>query len=133
MLYSVYVHMGDNKHAHGVTIPDFPGCFSAADDWDSLPMNIQEAIELYCEGEDMKIPAPTPLEQLVSRPEYEGGAWLLVDVDVSRLSTKPVRINISLPENLVQNIDRYAKAHHLTRSGFLARAALAEMQKASVR
>jgi predicted RNase H-like HicB family nuclease len=132
MLYSVYVHLGDDKHAHGVTIPDFPGCFSAADDWDSLPANIQEAIELYCEGEDMEIPVPTPLEQLVSRPEYEGGAWLLVDVDVSRLSTKPVRINISLPENLVQDIDRYAKSHHLTRSGFLARAAMAEIQKGSV-
>jgi predicted RNase H-like HicB family nuclease len=132
MLYSVYVHLGDASHAHGVTIPDFPGCFSAADDWDLLPINIQEAIELYCEGEYMEIPMPTPLEQLASRPEYEGGAWLLVDVDVSRLSTKPVRINISLPENLLQNIDRYTKAHHLTRSGFLAKAALAEIQRAGV-
>jgi predicted RNase H-like HicB family nuclease len=132
MLYSVYVHLGDASHSHGVTIPDFPGCFSAADDWDLLPINIQEAIELYCEGEDMDIPMPTPLEQLASRPEYEGGAWLLVDVDVSRLSTKPVRINISLPENLLQNIDSYTKAHHLTRSGFLAKAALAEIQRAGV-
>jgi predicted RNase H-like HicB family nuclease len=132
MLYPVYVHVGDDKHAHGVTIPDFPGCFSAADDWDSLPDNVQEAIELYCEGEDMEIPVPTPLEEVVTRPEYEGGAWLLVDVDVARLSTKPVRINISLPENLVQSIDRYAKKHHLTRSGFLARAALAEIQKTNV-
>jgi hypothetical protein len=97
-----------------------------------LPTNIQEAIELYCEGEDMEIPVPTPLEKLMSNPEYEGGAWLLVYVDVSRLSTKPVRINISLPENLVQSIDHYAKTHHLTRSGFLARAALAEIQKVSV-
>jgi len=32
MLYPVYVHLGDETHAHGVTIPDFPGCFSAADD-----------------------------------------------------------------------------------------------------
>nr|WP_295580638.1 type II toxin-antitoxin system HicB family antitoxin [uncultured Lamprocystis sp.] len=30
MLYPVYVHPGDADHAHGVTIPDFPGCFSAA-------------------------------------------------------------------------------------------------------
>jgi len=129
MLYPVYVHLGDENHAHGVTIPDFPGCFSAADDWDLLPNAIQEAIELYCEGEDMDIPAPTPLEKLIANTDYEGGAWMLVDVDVSRLSTKPVRINISLPENLVQSIDRYAKAHHLTRSGFLAKAALAEIQK----
>lgn len=56
----VYVHLGDDNHAHGVTIPNFPGCFSAADDWDSLPANIQEAIELYCEGENMEIPVPRP-------------------------------------------------------------------------
>lgn len=129
MLYPVYVHIGDESHAHGVTIPDFPGCFSAADEWEALPDMIQEAIELYCEGEDMDIPAPTALEKLITNPDYEGGAWMLVDVDTSRLSTKPIRINISLPENLVQSIDRYAKSQHLTRSGFLAKAALAEIQK----
>ena len=37
MLYPVYVHMGDAKHAHGVTFPDFPGCFSAADEWSVRP------------------------------------------------------------------------------------------------
>lgn len=132
MLYPVYVHVGDENHAHGVTIPDFPGCFSAADAWESLPGAIQEAIEVYCEGEDMAVPAPTPLEKLIANSAYEGGAWMLVDVDISRLSTKPIRINISLPENLVQSIDRYAKSHHLTRSGFLAKAALAEIQKAGV-
>ena len=131
MLYPVYVHLGDKTHAHGVTVPDFPGCFSAADDWDSLPSKIQEAIELYCDGEDMEIPAPTPLEKLASRPEYEGGVWLLADVDVSKISSKPVRINISMPENLLRRIDHYAKERHLTRSGFLVRAALAEIQKSN--
>lgn len=101
MLYPVYVHVGDENHAYGVTIPDFPGCFSAADAWEALPNMIQEAIELYCEGEDMNIPAPTPLEKLIANPDYEGGAWLLVDVDISLLSTQSIRINISMPENLV--------------------------------
>lgn len=58
MLYPVYVHVGDDTHAHGVTVPDFPGCYSAADNWDELPAKIQEAIEVYCEGEDMDIPRP---------------------------------------------------------------------------
>lgn len=118
MLYPVYVHVGDDTHAHGVTVPDFPGCYSAADHWEELPARIQEAIELYCEGEDMDIPAPTSLEQLTTRPEYEGGVWMLVDVDISLLSTRPVRLNVSLPEGLVKRIDAYAKSHHLTRSGF---------------
>jgi hypothetical protein len=30
---------------------------------------------------------------------------------------------------LVKRIDTYAKAHHLTRSGFLAKAAVSEMER----
>ena len=52
---------------------------------------------------------------------------LAVDVDVSRLdvrkSQKPMRINISLPEGLVHDIDEAARASGATRSGFLAKAA----------
>jgi len=36
MLYPVYVQVGDKKHAHGIEFPDFPGCFSAADDWQEI-------------------------------------------------------------------------------------------------
>jgi predicted RNase H-like HicB family nuclease len=49
MLYPAYVHIGDNQRAHGVTIPDFSGCFSAADEWENLPHMIQEAAEVYFE------------------------------------------------------------------------------------
>jgi metal-responsive CopG/Arc/MetJ family transcriptional regulator len=51
----------------------------------------------------------------------------LIDVDVNRLAVrsgqKPMRINISLPERLVHQIDEAARASGATRSGFLARAA----------
>jgi predicted RNase H-like HicB family nuclease len=70
MLYPAYVHIGDNQRAHGVTIPDFSGCFSAADKWEDLPHMIQEAAEVYFEGEDIAVPAPTSLEQLAAAPEY---------------------------------------------------------------
>lgn len=130
MLYPVYVHLGDKKHSHGVTIPDFPGCFSAADHWEDLPAKVQEAIEVYCEGENMELPVPTPLEKLARHADYQdGGVWLLVTVDTAKLSTRPVRLNVSLPEGLVKQIDAYSREHHLTRSGFLARAALAEMRE----
>ena len=123
MLYPVYVHLGDKDHAHGVTIPDFPGCFSAADDWQALPKAVQEALEVWCEGEKDDLPKPTPLEVLAKNPEYQDGVWLLLDVDTAKLDTKPVRLNISLPQSLVNEIDAYAKAHGATRSGFLAQAA----------
>ncbi len=123
MLYPVYVHPGDAEHAHGVTIPDFPGCFSAADRWEDLPAKVQEAVEVYCEGEDLDIPEPTPWETLAGRPDYQDGVWLLADIDLTRLRARSVRLNVSLPEGLVRRIDAYAKSRHMSRSGFLARAA----------
>lgn len=124
MLYPVYVHMGDDKHAHGVTIPDFPGCFSAADDWDRLPKAVQEAIELYCEGEDAPLPEPSSLPDLEASGEYEGGAWLLIDVDVSRLQGPARRINLTVPEGALRAIDAAAAAHGESRSAYLTRAGL---------
>ncbi|MBF0626497.1 MAG: type II toxin-antitoxin system HicB family antitoxin [Magnetococcales bacterium] len=123
MLYPIYVHPGDKVHAHGVTIPDFPGCFSAADDWTDIPAMVQEAVELHFDREPLDIPPPRALEELVKLEEFQGGVWMMVDVDTARIRPKALRLNISLPEPLVRRIDDYAKAHHLTRSGFLARAA----------
>ena len=128
MLYPVYIHLGDAAHAHGVSIPDFPGCVSAADDWQDLPRMVQEAIELWCEGQNLELPKPSSLDKLVTDADYVDGVWLLIDVDVTKLDTKPVRLNISMPQSLVSEIDSYAKAHGATRSGFLAQAAREAMR-----
>jgi predicted RNase H-like HicB family nuclease len=128
MLYPVYVHVGDKKHAHGVLFPDFAGCFAAADEWEDLPGAIQEAVQAHFYGEPEAVPAPTALEVLAADPQYSGGVWLLADVDLSRIDTRPVRLNVSLPSNLVQQIDTWADKNHMTRSGFLAKAALEAMR-----
>jgi metal-responsive CopG/Arc/MetJ family transcriptional regulator len=48
---------------------------------------------------------------------------MLVDLDLSRIDPAPKRVNISLPGALLSQIDTYAQARHLSRSGFLAKAA----------
>ena len=60
MLYPVYVHLGDENYAHGVTIPDFSGCFS-------LPNAIQEAIHLVymVKGEDVRHLSQEELERKI--------------------------------------------------------------------
>jgi predicted RNase H-like HicB family nuclease len=125
MLYPVYVHMGNADHVHGVT---FPGCFAAADEWEELPAAIQEAVQAHFYGEPETVPAPTALEQLARDPQYQGGVWLLAEVDLGRIDTRPVRLNVSLPANVVQQIDAWASARHMSRSGFLAQAALQAMR-----
>jgi predicted RNase H-like HicB family nuclease len=127
MLYPVYVHPGDDAHSHGVVVPDFPGCFTAADDVQDLPRLVQEAVEVWLDGENLDLPAPSGLDSLAKKPDYSGGWWMLIDVDTSRLdirsNKKPMRINISMPADLVHDIDLAARASGATRSGFLAKAA----------
>jgi hypothetical protein len=79
-------------------------------------------------GESLPIPAPTPLENLAGDRRYKGGVWMLVDLDLSRIDPAPKRVNISLPGSLLSQIDSYAEARHLSRSGFLAKAAQEAMQ-----
>lgn len=123
MLFPVYVHQADNGSL-GVTIPDFPGCFSGADDWQDLPRNVQEAIEVHCEGEDMEIPVPSQLEELRGNPDYEGGQWVFIDVNLDALDTRKERINLSVPVHALREIDTYVRAQGGNRSGFMVSAAL---------
>lgn len=93
MIYPAYVHLGDKDHAHGVFLPDFEGCFSAADNYADLPAKIQEAVELYFEGEDLEIPEPSDIAELESSGHYWGGVWMLVDIDLLKLSSRPQSID----------------------------------------
>ena len=52
------------------------------------------------------------------------GGWALVPVEVGKLSGKVKRINITLPERALKELDTCAKSLGETRSGFLLRAAL---------
>lgn len=130
--YPIAIEAGDAAHAFGVVVPDLPGCFSAGDTLDEAFANAKEAIELWLEtviDDGAPLPAPRPIAEHQANPEFKGWIWGAVDIDPSHLSTKAVRLNVSLPEGLVKRIDDYAKVHHMTRSGFLARAAIETMQR----
>ena len=122
MIYPAYVHLGDEHHAHGVTLPDFEGCFSAADEYQDIPAKVQEAVELHFEGEDFTSPTPSDINQLEASGKYSGGIWMLIDIDTSRLESKPVRLNVSLPSYIVKRLDGFATQNHLTRSALIVKA-----------
>ena len=54
------------------------------------------------------------------------GVAILVAVKTS--AKRPVRVNVTLPEDELERIDQYAKAHGQTRSGFLTQAARQAMK-----
>ncbi len=130
MRYPIAIELGRSEEAYGVAVPDLPGCFSAGDTLDEAIANAEDAILLFLEDRidaGQAPPPPSKLDELRRRKVWRGWTWAVVDVDLTKLSTKAVRLNITLPDRLLHTIDAYAERHGETRSGFLARAAMEAM------
>ena len=126
MHYPVVIHK-DQHTDYGVTVPDLPGCFSAGSTLEEALENTKEAIECHLEGmllDEEIIPSPRDLESHRKNKQWAKGVWALVQIDLSTLSGKSKRVNITLPERLLLQVDSFALQHGETRSGFLAQAAL---------
>jgi len=127
MRYPIAIEKGGGKHAFGVVVPDLPGCFSAGDTLDEAIVNAREAIELWLETvleDGGTVPEPTPIDEHQKNKEFDGWIWALADIDLSRLEGKVKRVNITIPENVLNIIDEAARREGESRSGFMARAAL---------
>lgn len=128
MHYPIAIESGSDSHAYGVVVPDLPGCFSAGDTLEEALDNAKEAIELWLEvaiDEGEAIPEPRPLAELQRKREFKSWIWAVVPVDIAALSDKTERINITLPARVLRRIDQAAKAAGESRSGYIARRALA--------
>ena len=127
--YFAIVHK-DEGSAYGVTFPDLPGCFSAADAIEDVLPNACEALELWFENADHDV-VPSDVGDVArgAVDDLAEGAFLLA---VPRMTTagKLVRVNLSLDRGTVDAIDAAAAARKLTRSAFLAEAARNEIQGA---
>jgi predicted RNase H-like HicB family nuclease len=125
--FPVAIHK-DPDSCYGVTVPDIPGVFSAGETVDEAIKNTKEAIYSHVsilieDGLDVSL-VPSPIEDLMPNPDFATAIWAYVEVDLSKLDSRPERINISLPRFVLRKIDSYVEARHETRSGFLARVAL---------
>lgn len=127
MRYPIAIEPGDDKHAFSVVIPDLPGCFSAGDTLDEAVDNAKESIELWLEtviDDGGAIPEPRSITEHQANPEFSGWIWALVALDLSELSDKVERVNVTLPARVLRRIDAAAKAAGESRSGFIAHLAL---------
>lgn len=130
MRYPVVIHK-DEQSDFGVSIPDIPGCYSAGSTYDEALTNAIEAIECHLEGllmDNESFPVGTTIDRWINDKEFQGGVWAFIDIDLSQISGKAKRINITMPERVLSLIDLYAKNHSIkNRSSFLADAALSYM------
>ncbi len=130
--YPIVLHK-DKTSDYGVTVPDLPGCFSAGRTVDEALAMAKEAIELHLEGlidEGQPVPQPRKIENHQRKPEYRGGTWAVVAIDPAGLRVNAKRVNITVPERVLEAIDRFAEEHGQTRSGLLVEAATEYMGRA---
>ncbi|HBO5845836.1 TPA: type II toxin-antitoxin system HicB family antitoxin [Pseudomonas aeruginosa] len=134
MKFPVVLHK-DVDSDYGVTVPDVPGCFSAGATVSEALENVQEALALHFEGlvaDGEVLPQPQEVDAHMVNSDYAGGVWAVVDFDVTPYLGKAVRFNATLPEHLLNRIDARVKIdkRYASRSGFLAAAAIHELQQA---
>ena len=112
----------------GVEFPDFPGCVTAGRTLEEARRMAAEALALHVSGltEDGEpIPEPTTLDAIMADPLNRDGVVLLVEAQTR--PARSVRINVMLPEDLLQAIDRRTG----NRSRFLAEAARDKLREAA--
>lgn len=109
----------------GVSFPDFPGCVSAGATLEEAVSMGREALEGHVglmADEGVPVPEPTSMDVVMDDPDNRDGTPVLIPL-VAAVSQKAIRVNITLPESALKDIDAFAEAHGFTRSGFLAQAA----------
>jgi predicted RNase H-like HicB family nuclease len=125
--YIALIHK-DPDSDYGVSFPDLPGCVTAGKTLDEARAMAVEALALHLEGlveDGAPLPEPATLEAVMADRENRDAVAILVEPP--KTPGKSVRINITLPADVLDDIDRHVAAHGLTRSGFLARAAKKEL------
>lgn len=122
--YIAIVHK-ETKSDFGVSFPDFPGCITAGKNIDEAKDMAQEALTLHIQGlaeDGEQLPVPSRLEDIMSDPDYANSiAYLVVSVPDARPRT--VRVNVTVPEMTLKQIDAAAKKCGMSRSSFLVHAA----------
>ncbi len=122
--YIAIVHKDTNTD-FGVSFPDFPGCITAGKSIDEAKDLAQEALILHIQGlfeDGQQLPLPSKLEDIMANTDYsDAAAYLVVAVPDAKLRT--VRVNITVPEITLKQIDAAAKKRGMSRSSFLVHVA----------
>lgn len=114
------------------SVPDLPGCECNAESIDLALNLIAESIAAHLSilaeyGES--IPHATTIENYLE--SYPNVIWCIVDIDITPYLGKSHKINVTLPELLIKQIDdRVSKSSaYKTRSGFIASACMNELNQ----
>lgn len=131
MFYIGLIHKDDDSD-YGISFPDFPGCVSAAKTVEEAIIMGKEALGFHAQAMiemGYNIPKPSTMADIKAKTD---GYWDAEDIAMAEIVRVPLivdivspkRVNISLAPSLLSAIDQAAKEQGMTRSAFLASAAL---------
>lgn len=126
MLYPIAIKQGNDTTAHSIFFPDVENLVSACDNLDDVLHIATECIDLHFSGlveDGEEIPLPTSLNHHQNNPDYAGFMWAWIDVDLSKYDNRTQKVNVSLPQFLINKIDEKVNAHkalYKSRSNYLA-------------
>ena len=123
----------DERSDWNVEFPDFSGCVTAGETLEEATAFAREALALHVHGmraDGEAVPHPSDAAALMTGRRAAGRALVLVDLIPLKGTAR--RVNISIDEYLLAEIDTAAAAAGTDRSNFLATAARARIQAGSV-
>jgi len=140
MKYAVVFFPNEKESNYQVSVPDLPGCASVSKSIDlgleEITKTIKSHLSILAEyGE--KVPNAESLERhrksyMLENPHtFSQAFWAIVNIDITPYLGKSHKINVTLPELLIAQIDdKVSKSSdYKTRSGFIASACFAELAK----
>jgi predicted RNase H-like HicB family nuclease/uncharacterized protein (DUF1778 family) len=114
----------DRNSDYGVEFPDLPGCITAGSTLEEARVMAEEALAAhvaFLREDGDAVPAPSPLDAIAMRAEVKGAVPFMVEL--KEPSDKAIRINITVPERVLQLIDEAAAPMGGNRSAFMVSAA----------
>jgi predicted RNase H-like HicB family nuclease len=140
MKYAVVFVFEEKNARYQVTVPDLPGCSVTSKTVDSgleeMTKTIQSHLAILAEyGE--RVPNALTIEThrknyMLENPHtFSQAFWAIINIDITPYLGKSHKINVTLPELLIAQIDdKVSKSSdYKTRSGFIASACFAELAK----
>ena len=129
--YIALIHK-DAESDFGVSFPDFPGCVTAGRTLEEARVAAAEALGFHIDGlveDGAELPAPASLDEVMAEAAARDAVAFLVPAVTVR---RHVRVNVTLPEDVLARIDQVVRVRGLNRSAFLAAAAVKVIEDASV-
>jgi predicted RNase H-like HicB family nuclease len=118
-----------------VAFPDFPGCVTVAHSIEEAYRRAEEVLSFHIqsmvEDGDPIPPGGDEKALLEMKQDYEdeGHRVAIAMIGLEIPTGKAKRINVTLPEYVLDAVDRWAKAHGQTRSGMLTNASMDYMAR----